>query len=106
MLRSFAVKSAIAITAVGGIFLLSPMTLSAGAVTPSAAVTVMPEGSAASFLVYTGRTYPDTPAGKSACDAEGEYDVSHSNGEDVAYICELGNPNAGVYNLWVWVHVP
>lgn len=100
MRQSFAVKSAISIAAGAGIFLYSPITLHAAAATPSAAVTAAPDTTL--FLnAFTGYTYPDTSAGLSACDAEGSYLVDYSDGNFVNYYCTLGDPDAGVYNLWV-----
>jgi hypothetical protein len=100
VLRSFAVKSAISIAGGAGIFLYSPMTLHAAAATPSAAVTAAPDTTI--FIdAFTGYTYPDTSAGLSACDAEGTVLVGNSDGYFVGSYCSLGDPDAGVYNLWV-----
>ena len=50
---------------------------------------------------FTGLTYPNPVAGLPTCDAEGEALVANSNGEDAGYSCQFGNPDAGVYNLWI-----
>jgi hypothetical protein len=52
--------------------------------------------------VYYGDTYPDTSAGLAACDAEGQSLIKAPINN---YSCMLGNPNAGVYNLWVLYHI-
>jgi hypothetical protein len=49
---------------------------------------------------FSGYTFPDTSAGYSACAADGEFEVS-LGGAASNWSCELGNPNAGVYNLWI-----
>jgi predicted lipoprotein with Yx(FWY)xxD motif len=100
VLGSFAVKSAISIAAGAGIFLFSPMTLHAAAATSSAAVTAALDTSPF-IAAFTGYTYPDTSAGLSACDTEGAYLFDNSDGNFVGSYCSLGDPDAGVYNLWV-----
>lgn len=52
--------------------------------------------------VFTGYTYPDTSAGLAACDAKGQ---SLLNQYVTHYMCPLSDPDAGVYNLWVYHHV-
>jgi hypothetical protein len=105
--QSFVVKSVLSVAAGAGIFLFSPMTAQAVTLGPSATASALPTTaghvtSVNPFIdVYTGLTYPDTSAGLSACDAEGAYLVAHGEGEVPGYYCTLGNPNAGVYNLWV-----
>src|ERR1700728_735155 len=110
MFRSFAVKSVMSAAAGAGIFLFSPMTVQAVAVTPSATASalatsagrVTPASDTDPFIdLYTGLTYPDASAGLSACDAEGAYLVANGEGEVPGYYCTVGNPDAGVYNLWV-----
>jgi hypothetical protein len=51
---------------------------------------------------FTGCTYPDTAAGLAECDAMGEYEAQHGS---LGYSCPLGNPDPGVYNLWVHTFV-
>jgi hypothetical protein len=108
--RSFAVKSVMSVAAGIGIFLFSPMTVQAIAVAPSTTTIALaaiaghatPASDTDPFIdLYTGLTYPDTSAGLSACDAEGAYLQANGQGEIPGYYCTLGNPNAGVYNLWV-----
>lgn len=53
------------------------------------------------FSVFTGDTYPDTSTGLAACDAQGHADEVHGLGYVVGYTCALGDPDAGVYNLWL-----
>jgi hypothetical protein len=69
--------------------------------TPPAAVRhlTLPDGVVSAF---TGCTYPDTSAGLAACDAMGVYEAQHGS---LGYVCSLGDPDPGVYNLWVrtWV---
>jgi hypothetical protein len=48
---------------------------------------------------FTGYTYPDTSAGYSACAADGEFE--NSAGGSINWSCKLGDPDAGVYNLWL-----
>jgi O-succinylbenzoate synthase len=101
VLRSFAAKSALSIAAGTGILLGASATLPAAAA--HAAVTARPN---IAELVFTEHTYPNTAAGLSACMAEGQYIVSHSDGEDTDPVCILGDPDAGVLNLWVHIQVP
>jgi hypothetical protein len=51
--------------------------------------------------VFGGATYPDTSAGHSACQAQGESDVAHFPLQFESWECQLNDPDAGVYNLWV-----
>jgi hypothetical protein len=48
---------------------------------------------------FSGYTFPDTAAGYSACVAKGVYERTHTDVWN--YSCWLGNPDAGVYNLWL-----
>jgi hypothetical protein len=41
-------------------------------------------------------TYPDTPAGLAACNAEGRYLVTTYHTTDETYVCE------GSYQLWIY----
>jgi hypothetical protein len=103
MLRSFAAKSVMSIAAGTGIFLFSPMAPHAFAQAASLSHRVAVAPDTAPYTdVFTFYTYPDTPAGLSACDTEGAYLEAHAQGRYIAgYFCEVGNPEAGVYNLWV-----
>jgi hypothetical protein len=106
MFRSFMAKTVISVAASAGILLFSPMTQHAMAVTPSASATALP---ATSIFIdaFTGYTYPDTAAGLSDCDTEGAYLVANSvDGDFVGYYCTVGDPDAGVYNLWVVEYAP
>jgi hypothetical protein len=47
---------------------------------------------------FSGKTYPDTAAGLAACNAEGTYERAHGVS---TYSCWLGNPDAGLYGLWL-----
>jgi hypothetical protein len=47
---------------------------------------------------FSGDTYPDTAAGLAACNAEGTYERAHGVS---TYSCWLGNPDAGLYGLWL-----
>jgi len=53
---------------------------------------------------FSGLTYPDTNAGLGACNAEGLYFHETVPAQNIAWQCQLGNPNAGVYNLWILFH--
>jgi hypothetical protein len=103
MLRSFAAKSLLSIAAGASFFLFSPMAPHALAQATSAGgrAAVAPE-TAPYIDVPTNYTYPETSAGLSACDAEGAYLKANAPGRYIAsYFCEIGNPVAGVYNLWL-----
>jgi hypothetical protein len=51
---------------------------------------------------FTGFTYPDTSAGLTACNAKGQ---SLPKPPNANWACELGTPNANVYNLWALEHI-
>lgn len=51
--------------------------------------------------VFSGTTYSDTSAGYGACNAQGQFDVTHFPTEFESWRCELSNPDPGVVNLWV-----
>jgi hypothetical protein len=53
--------------------------------------------------VFTGHTYPDTAAGLAACQAEGK--IYQQSGAGVPY-CWLGEPDAGLYGLWMIRTIP
>lgn len=55
------------------------------------------------ILYFSGDTYPDTAAGQSACNAEGFYERAH--GGVSSWACLLGDPHAGLYNLWLGIEV-
>jgi hypothetical protein len=97
MSGSIVLKSAIFAAAGIAVLFLYPMSAQAHA-TASGVTT---DTSSPIITYFTGLTYPDTSAGLSACDEEGEELVYISDGEDVGYSCQLGNPDAGVYNLWI-----
>jgi predicted lipoprotein with Yx(FWY)xxD motif len=44
---------------------------------------------------FTHETYPDTSAGLAACNAQG------AKAYPDLWACPLGDPDAGVYNLWI-----
>jgi len=48
---------------------------------------------------FTGITYPDTSAGYSSCASTGQFE--NSLGGSTNWSCKLGDPDAGVYNLWL-----
>jgi hypothetical protein len=50
------------------------------------------------ILWFTGDTYPDTSAGLAACTAKGVSIESTGGG---SWSCWLGNPDAGLYGLWI-----
>jgi hypothetical protein len=95
--KSIVLKSAGVVAAGIAAMFLCPLAAQAH-VTPSGAssATVDPI-----ITYFTGLTYPDTSAGLAACGSEGQELVYISDGEDIDYSCQLGNPDAGVYNLWI-----
>jgi|SRR5580693_526574 hypothetical protein len=50
---------------------------------------------------FFGLTYPDTTAGLEACQAEGASLHAGLPAQDLSSECLFGNPNKGVYNLWI-----
>jgi hypothetical protein len=97
MPKSIALKSASIVAAGIAALFFSPIAAQAHTTTSSiTSDTVDPI-----ITYFTGLTYPDTPAGLTACQEEGEELVYISDGEDINYSCQLGNPDAGVYNLWI-----
>jgi|HubBroStandDraft_4_1064222.scaffolds.fasta_scaffold833438_2 hypothetical protein len=60
-----------------------------------AAASVRPDGE---IWWFSGHTYADTAAGLAACNAEGTYERAHGV---ATYSCWLGNPDAGLYGLWL-----
>jgi hypothetical protein len=97
MSRSIALKSVI--LAAAGIAALFFSPVAAQAHTTASGITSNTQTPIITY--FTGLTYPDTSAGLTACDEEGQELVYISNGEDINYTCQLGNPDAGVYNLWI-----
>jgi hypothetical protein len=54
-------------------------------------------------VVFTGHTYPDSAAGLAACEAEGKiYEESGAGVTD----CWLGEPDAGLYGLFMVRTIP
>jgi hypothetical protein len=54
-------------------------------------------------VVFTGHTYPGTAAGLAACEAEGKvYEASGAGVTD----CWLGEPDAGLYGLYMVRTIP
>jgi hypothetical protein len=51
--------------------------------------------------IFSGVTYPNTSAGASDCQAEGEFLVGYDPDTWAGYRCLLNNPDAGVINLWL-----
>jgi hypothetical protein len=101
MLRSFAAKSVLSIAAGASIFLFSPMAPHALAQATSTGDRAAATPDTAPYVdVFTFNTYPETSAGLSACDTEGAYLKAHAS-YIAGYFCEAGDPDAGVYNLWV-----
>jgi hypothetical protein len=92
MLRPFVLKSAVITAAGTAAFFFSPVA--------AQAVTAIP-ATQDIITYFTGLTYPDTSVGLSDCESEGEELIYISDGEDISYGCNLGTPDAGVYNLWI-----
>jgi hypothetical protein len=49
---------------------------------------------------------PHVLACLAACDSEGKALFDASDGDDLSYTCPLGNPDPGVYNLWITYYKP
>jgi hypothetical protein len=79
-------------TFAAGLLLVAPVSAQARSVPGSAS----PDGQ---IWWFSGYTYPDTSAGYSACVAQGVYERSHDG--VATYSCRLGDPDAGLYNLWL-----
>jgi hypothetical protein len=95
MFRSIALKPAI----------FAAVCITASCFTPLAAhatTTASATPNQITASAFTGLTYPDTSAGLSACDTEGASLLTFPYGAVYGYNCELGNPDAGVYNLWLF----
>jgi len=50
----------------------------------------------------TPYTFPDSPDGLAACDAQGQADLSQFVNN---YACYLGDQTTDVYTLWLHVHI-
>ena len=57
-----------------------------------------------SSQTFTGYTYPGTPAGLDACNAEGAWYTEYYGYTD--WICKLGQPDAGLYGLYEILKFP
>ena len=90
----------LAVLAAFGVSLIMAGPAAAQAGTPalhgSARSTARPDGV---VWWFSGYTYPGTSDGYSACVAKGEYERSH--GGVSTFSCQLGNPDAGLYGLWL-----
>jgi hypothetical protein len=53
------------------------------------------------YATFTGYTYPDTALGLTACNADGQYILDNSGGNYQDWRCELNNPDAGLYGLYM-----
>lgn len=102
MPRLFAVKSALLAALGAAVLLVSPATALAATAAPAAITHPQAVDGGGSGLTtsFTGITYPDTSAGLSACQAQGNYIVTDPGSHTIGYQCPLGDPDAGVYNLW------
>jgi hypothetical protein len=96
MLKSLAFKSAAIAAAGAAALFFSPALAQA-----STASTAAPATEPIIITYFTTLTYPDTSAGLLSCEEQGAGLVAESDGEDLNYNCELGDPDAGVYNLWI-----
>jgi hypothetical protein len=97
-----ALGKAVFLSALGATMVLAlPAAAQAATSGPAAhnASAVVPNGE---IEWFTGYTYPDTAAGLAACTAEG---VSYEADGVGSWTCWLGNPDAGLYGLWVLTHV-
>jgi hypothetical protein len=84
----------------------SSMAANAGVTSPNAPVTHSVIKSGTILITYfTGDTYPETAAGLSSCQKEGKAIVA-AGGPNFSYSCEPGDPDAGLYNLWISKWVP
>lgn len=62
--------------------------------------TMIPQGK--SHFGFTGYSFPDTSAGRSACENKGTQLVSEGWGYGPS--CVYGNPDKGRWNLWMWLY--
>lgn len=68
---------------------------------PAAAQAATPASPPGTTWAPTGNTYPDTPAGDSACVAYGTALHKAFPNQNLAWACMLNDPDSGVYNLWL-----
>jgi hypothetical protein len=114
MIRSIVLNCAISAAACVAAFFFTPLTAQAVAMTPGVSAATATHGIATpdTQIVetsFTGLTYPDTSAGLAACDAQGAADITNAPplyGNVIGYSCELGDPDSGVYNLWLTYYSP
>jgi hypothetical protein len=88
--------------------LVSPVTANAVTRAPAtiAHASAVPNGSGGQLEhVFSGLTYPGTPAGQIGCEEEGNYLVGEPGSNTIGYMCVLNNPNAGLYNMWVTIFI-
>jgi hypothetical protein len=106
MLKLFIAKPLV-IAALGvTVALGSSMAANAGVASSNAPVTHSVIKSGTILITYfTGDTYPETSAGLSSCQKEGEALVA-AGGPNFSYSCDPGDPDAGLYNLWISKWVP
>jgi hypothetical protein len=90
-------KAAVLLSAAGATMALAlPATAQAATSTPAVhSATVRPHGE---IEFFTGFTFPDTAAGLAACEAKGNTERSEGEGSPT---CILGDPDAGMYGLFV-----
>ena len=53
------------------------------------------------YHTYTGLDYPDTAVGLADCQEMGSEILLSPAAHAKAYSCDLGDPDAGVYGLWI-----
>jgi len=80
--------------------------LASALVIPTAAQAAIPNIPPNTQWEFSGLTYPDTNAGLTACHQEGVLLHQGAPTADIAWQCQLGNPDAGVWNLWILFHQP
>jgi len=68
---------------------------------PAAAQAAIPASPPGTTWGPTGNTYPDTPAGLSACVTYGNALHKALPNQNLSFSCLLNNPDPGVYNLWL-----
>jgi hypothetical protein len=82
--------------------LLAALTASIAFVSPVAAqAKIHPQAIHPNYAIYTGYTYPGNALGLAACNADGPIEVNYYSGND--WQCRLGQPDAGLYGLYVIV---
>jgi hypothetical protein len=65
---------------------------------PAVAVTLNPQIPDGYHWLFTGLSYPDTTAGRDACNDQGALEIQYSA---YSYQCIYDDPHAGRINLWV-----